>query len=84
MIEELMNRYYENLNENDKLICKYIINNKDTCYKLSIDKFASKCNVSTTTLFRFAKKISLPGFSELKARLFLICMDMIWLMLLEN
>ncbi|MDU3407840.1 MAG: MurR/RpiR family transcriptional regulator [Clostridium sp.] len=69
MIEELMNRYYENLNENDKLICKYIINNKDTCYKLSIDKFASKCNVSTTTLFRFAKKISLPGFSELKARL---------------
>ena len=69
MVEELMNRYYENLNENDKLICKYIINNKDTCYKLSIDEFASKCNVSTTTLFRFAKKISLPGFSELKARL---------------
>ena len=69
MIEELMNKYYKNLNENDKLICKYIINNKDTCYKLSIDEFASKCNVSNTTLFRFAKKISLPGFSELKARL---------------
>ncbi|OSA90694.1 UNVERIFIED_ORG: transcriptional regulator [Clostridium botulinum] len=68
-IEELMNRYYSDLNENDKFICKYIINNKDSCYKLSIDEFASKCNVSNTTLFRFAKKISLPGFSELKARL---------------
>lgn len=68
-IEELMNIYYNNLNENDKLICKYIINNKNTCYKLSIDEFAAKCNVSNTTLFRFAKKISLPGFSELKARL---------------
>ena len=68
-IEELMNIYYNNLNENDKLICKYIINNKNTCYKLSIGEFAAKCNVSNTTLFRFAKKISLPGFSELKARL---------------
>lgn len=68
-IQELMNKYYNNLNENDKLICKYIINNKDTCYKLSIDEFAKKCNVSNTTLFRFAKKISLPGFSELKARI---------------
>ena len=28
-IEELMNIYYSNLNENDKLICKYIINNKN-------------------------------------------------------
>lgn len=64
-----MNKHYGNLNENDKIICKYIINNIDTCYKLSIEEFATNCNVSTTTLFRFAKKISLPGFSELKARL---------------
>lgn len=68
-MEELMNMYYDNLSANDKIICKYIINNKDSCYKLSIDDFADKCNVSKTTLFRFAKKISLPGFSELKARL---------------
>lgn len=68
-IDELMNKYYDKLNENDKLICKFIINNKNSCYKFSIEEFASKCNVSTTTLFRFAQKISLPGFSELKARL---------------
>lgn len=67
--EELMNKYYSNLNENDKYICKYILNNKNNCYKLSIDEFALKCHISKTTLFRFAKKLSLPGFSELKAKL---------------
>lgn len=68
-IDELINKYYNNLSENDKLICKYIMKNKDTCYKLSIDKFSSECHVSKTMLFRFAKKISISGFSELKVRL---------------
>ncbi|MGL5348762.1 MAG: MurR/RpiR family transcriptional regulator [Peptostreptococcaceae bacterium] len=68
-IEELINKNYTKLNENDKHICKYIINNKSTCYKLSIEEFANRCNVSTTTLFRFSKKISLQGFSELRAKL---------------
>ncbi|MBC2579493.1 MurR/RpiR family transcriptional regulator [Clostridium sp. DJ247] len=66
-IDELINRYYDKLNENEKHICKFIMNNKNSCYKFSIEEFARKCNVSTTTLFRFAKKISLQGFSELKA-----------------
>lgn len=68
-IEELMNRYYGSLNENDRLICRYIIKHKDSCYRLSIDEFAQECHVSKTVLFRFAKKLSLPGFSELKVRL---------------
>ena len=68
-IQELMNKYYNNLNDNDKLICKYIINNKDTCYKLSIENLLQNVNVSSTTLFRFAQKISLTGFSELKVKL---------------
>lgn len=68
-IDELINKYYDKLNENDKLICKFIMKNKNNCYKFSIEEFARKCNVSTTTLFRFAQKISLSGFSELKARL---------------
>lgn len=68
-IQELMNTYYSNLNENDREICKYILNNKAYCHKLSIEEFAKECNISTTTLFRFTKKISLSGFSELKVRL---------------
>lgn len=68
-IEELMNKYYGDLNENDQLICSFILKNKENCYKLSIDEFASRCHVSKTMLFRFAKKLSIPGFSELKVRL---------------
>lgn len=68
-VEELMNKYYGDLNENDRLICAFILKNKDSCYKLSIDEFASRCHVSKTMLFRFAKKLSIPGFSELKVRL---------------
>lgn len=68
-IDELMNRYYGKLNENDKWICSYIMNHRSSCYKLSIEAFAQECNVSTATLFRFAQKLSLGGFGELKARL---------------
>lgn len=68
-VEELMNRYYQDLNENDRLICQYIIKNKETCFRQSIDEFADSCHISKTVLFRFARKLSLPGFSELKARL---------------
>lgn len=68
-IEELMNRNYSSLNENDRLICRYILDNKGICFRQSIDEFAQHCHVSKTVLFRFAKKLSLSGFSELKARL---------------
>lgn len=65
-IESLINKNYEKLNENDRLICSYILNNKEECIKLSIGELAKRCNVSETTIFRFTKKISLKGFSELK------------------
>lgn len=68
-LEELMNQHYQALNDNDKQICRFILDHKKECYLLSIQEFARACHVSKTTLFRFAKKISLPGFAELKARL---------------
>ena len=65
-LEELINKYYDNLNENDFHIWNYISNNKKECEKLAIDQLAYKCNVSRTTILRFAQKISLKGYSELK------------------
>ena len=65
-LEELINKYYDNLNENDFHIWNYISNNKKQCEKLAIDQLAYKCNVSRTTILRFAQKISLKGYSELK------------------
>ncbi|MBT9776433.1 SIS domain-containing protein [Clostridium sp. MCC353] len=65
--EELMNRYYQTFSENEKYVCRYIVEHKKDCCKKSIDEFAKECHVSKTMLVRFAKKLSLPGFGELKA-----------------
>ena len=64
--QELINKHYNILNENDIYIWNYISNNKKECESLSIDNLAHKCNVSRTTILRFAQKISLKGYSELK------------------
>lgn len=65
-LEELINKYYDQLNDNDFHIWNYISNNKKECEKLAIDQLAFKCNVSRTTILRFAQKLSLKGYSELK------------------
>lgn len=68
-IEELLNYYYEEFSENEKYICHYLSRHLEECSKQTIDEFASCCNVSKTLLVRFAKKLGLAGYSELKARL---------------
>lgn len=66
-IDELMNRYYDTLKENDRYICSCIIQHTEDCIHLSIDQFADKYQLSSSTLSRFAQKLSLPGYSELRA-----------------
>lgn len=68
-IDELVNTYYNKLNQNDMYIWKYIYSNKKECCNLTIDDLAAKCNVSRTTILRFAQKLSLKGYSELKVYL---------------
>lgn len=68
-LDELVNANYENLTANDLYIWKYISNHKEECCELTIDQLASKCNVSRTTILRFAQKLSLQGYSELKVYL---------------
>lgn len=65
-IEELVNKHYNELNENDIHIWQYIFNHRDVCEKLSIDELASRCYVSRSTVMRFAQKIGLRGYGELK------------------
>ncbi len=40
---------------------------KKECCRYTIYELAEKCNVSRTTVLRFSKKLSLTGYSELKA-----------------
>lgn len=65
-IEELFNKYYDSFTANDRYICECILNHKTDCVRLSIDEFAYKYHISTSTLSRFAQKLKLPGYSELR------------------
>ena len=65
-LEALVYDNYKSLNENDKYIWKYILNNKKECENMSIQDLAANCNVSHTTILRFAQKLGLNGYSELK------------------
>lgn len=65
-LDELVNAHFEQLKQNDLYIWNYISNHKKQCCDLTIDELASKCNVSRTTILRFAQRLSLKGYSELK------------------
>ncbi|EGT4599004.1 TPA: MurR/RpiR family transcriptional regulator [Clostridioides difficile] len=65
-IEGLFNKYYNLFTANDKYICECILNHKEDCIKFSIDEFADKYHISTSALSRFAQKLQLPGYSELR------------------
>ena len=67
--ERLVEENYDNLNETDKYIARFIENNIIECCDLTIEELASLCNVSRTTLLRFAKKLGFGGFSEFKFNL---------------
>lgn len=65
-IEQLMNQHYAKFSENDRYICTCILHHKEDCMRLSIDEFARTYHMSPSSLSRFAQKLSLPGYSELK------------------
>ena len=72
-LEELVNQYYDDLNENDLMIWKYILAHKKECCEISIDELSKRCNISRATISRFSQKISFEGFREFKMRLKLEC-----------
>lgn len=72
-IEELVRKNYNKLNENDIYIWHFISENKKKCGNYTIEDMAKHCNVSRTTIMRFAQKLEFSGFSELKVRLKIEC-----------
>ncbi|MCR6098723.1 MurR/RpiR family transcriptional regulator [Salipaludibacillus agaradhaerens] len=65
-LEEVVNRHYHQLNDNDMHILKYILNHAQTCYQLSINELARACNVSKSSVLRFTQKLGFSGYSEFK------------------
>lgn len=68
-LDELVNENLDKLNPTDLIVWRYICAHKKECCYISIYDIAKSCNVSRTTVLRFAKKLSLDGFSDLKMML---------------
>lgn len=63
---ELINKNYKTLNENDIHILKYIISNKEKVSNMRIEDLSDLCNISRTTILRLSKKLGFKGYSEFK------------------
>lgn len=68
-LSELVSNNYDNLNENDFYIYQYIVHHQKEVQKMTIYELAEQCNISHTSILRFAKKLGLDGFGELKVYL---------------
>ena len=66
-LEEIINKYRQNLNDTDMVIWKYILQHRAAARHISIHELARACAVSSTTIVRFAQKLGFDGFGELKA-----------------
>ncbi len=65
-LARLIEQNYHKLSENDLHIWEYIHTHPEECREISIDRLGAACNISHTTIIRFARKLGLKGFSELK------------------
>ena len=68
-LSELVSNNYDTLNENDFYIYQYIVHHQKEVQKMTIYELAEQCNISHTSILRFAKKLGLDGFGELKVYL---------------
>ena len=66
-LESFVSKHYNELNPNDLIIWRYIYQHKEQCMEMNIETLAVLCNVSRSTVMRFAQKIGFSGYSELKA-----------------
>ena len=66
-VEALFNRAYPRMSENERYICQYIAAHYEACEAQPIAAFARQCGVSQALLVRFAQKLGLAGYGELKA-----------------
>lgn len=62
----LINKHYEEINENERYISKYILQNINLVKDISIVDLAEKTLTSKSSILRFTKKLGFSGFSEFK------------------
>ncbi|MBS4206640.1 MurR/RpiR family transcriptional regulator [Bacillus sp. FJAT-50079] len=65
-LEALINKYYNDLNENDLHVVSYISQNIELCKDKTVTEIAKYCNVSPSTIIRTTKKLGFNGYSEFR------------------
>ncbi|MDR2348009.1 MAG: MurR/RpiR family transcriptional regulator [Bifidobacteriaceae bacterium] len=52
------------LNQTEQRLFDYVVRNMDAVKEYSIQRFARECYLSTTTIFRFARKLGFAGYTD--------------------
>lgn len=65
-LNDLIEEFYDALSPNDFYIWQYILHHGSSVQEMSVYELAQQCNISHTSIVRFAKKLGLSGYSELK------------------
>lgn len=63
---DIINQHYEELNEVDLSMGKFILNDAPQVTLMSTNEFAKACHSSKSSVIRFAQKLGFTGFSELR------------------
>lgn len=63
---DIVNQHYEELNEVDLAMSKFVTGAADQVIKMSTNEFAKACHSSKSSVIRFAQKLGFTGFSELR------------------
>ncbi len=66
-LEKRINEHFHLFNEVDEYIANCILQSKTKCEELTIQQFAQLIHVSQSALTRFAQKIKLKGYKEIKS-----------------
>jgi RpiR family transcriptional regulator, glv operon transcriptional regulator len=65
-LEALINKYYDQLNDNDLHVISYISQNIEVCMDKTVTEIAKYCSVSPSTIIRTTKKLGFDGYSEFR------------------
>lgn len=65
-LDALINKHYDELNENDLHVVSFISRDLDLCKDKTVTEIANYCNVSPSTIIRTTKKLGFHGYSEFR------------------
>ncbi|WP_407269685.1 MurR/RpiR family transcriptional regulator [Radiobacillus sp. PE A8.2] len=65
-IEELINDNHTTFSEGEKVLAKFILENKEAIYELGINELAKKSLSSKSSVLRFAQKLGFSGYTEMR------------------